>query len=194
MLKSVFLMIVVLGLAVGGGAASVWYALNAQEGVGAVTLGGWTTFPDIGTPDADPYSKARIARDGRLALGRAEGLAFTAQRDAGGDPLLRQCAYRIEGSVPTARFWTLHAARADGSPIATDGVRAVALDSYDAVRNPDSSISVTIGPRPAPGNWLALSGSGPMLFVLTLYDTTIATSTEVAGVELPQILKAGCGA
>ena len=187
-------MLLVLCIAVGGGAASAWYALNAQEGIGAVTLGGWTTFPDIGTPDADPYSKARIAREGRLALGRAEGLSFTAQRDAGGDPLLRECSYRIEGSVPSARFWTLHAADADGNPIATDRFRAVAVDSYEALRNTDSSISVTIGPDPAPGNWLALSGSGPMFFVLTLYDTTIATSTEIAGVALPQILKTGCDA
>jgi hypothetical protein len=194
MLKSVFLALLVLGIAVGGGAASVWYALNAQEGVGAVTVGGWTSFPDIGTPEADPYSKARIARQGVLALGRAEGLAFTAQRDGNGDPLLRQCSYRIEGTVPTARFWTLHAADSNGDPIGTDGIRAVALDSYEAIRHPDSSITITADRHPAPGNWLALSGSGPMSFVLILYDTTIATSTEIAGVELPQILKVDCNA
>ena len=78
MLRTVLLTLATLAIAIGGGAASVWYALELQEGVGAVTIGSWTAYPDIGAPDADPYSKARAAREGLLALGRAEGLAFVA--------------------------------------------------------------------------------------------------------------------
>src|SRR5262245_13147218 len=100
MFRTVLLTLATLAIAIGGGAGSVWYALNAQEGVGAVTIGSWTAYPDMGAPDADPYSKARQARLGLLPLGRAEGLAFIATRDAAGAPLSTQCSYLIEGSTP----------------------------------------------------------------------------------------------
>ncbi len=83
MLRTVFVVALSLAIAIGGGAASVWYALKMPDGLGAVSIGPWTTFPDLGTPDADPYSKARIAREGVLSLGLAEGLTFVAQRDFG---------------------------------------------------------------------------------------------------------------
>lgn len=194
MLKTALLVLFVLVIAVGGGAASVWYALDAQEGVGAVTSGGWTTFPDIGTPDADPYSKARVAREGVLALGRAEGLIFTAQRDSAGDRLRRDCVYLIEGEFPAARFWTLYASDAAGAVIGSEGARAATLHSYDTVREAGNAISITVASRPAPGNWLAVSGAGSMSLVLTLYDTTVATSTDIADVDLPRMRKAGCDA
>ena len=73
MFRTVFLILATLAIAIGGGAASVWYALQAQEGIGAITIGSWTAYPNMGAPDADPYSKARVAREGVLALGRAEG-------------------------------------------------------------------------------------------------------------------------
>jgi hypothetical protein len=194
MLKTAFLTLVVLSVSIGGGAASVWYALQAQEGVGAVTIGGWTAFPDIGTPEADPYSKARVAREVVLSLGRAEGLSFTAQRDSTGEPLRQECQYRIEGTVPSARFWTIHPADQTGTPIGSGRRRAVALHSYELLRAADDSVAISIGPRPDPGNWLPLSGSGPVSFVLTLYDTPVASSTGVSDVELPQILKVDCDA
>ena len=53
MVRSLFLILVFLVIAVGGGAGSVWLALNASEGIGAVTIGGWTAFPDVGTRNAD---------------------------------------------------------------------------------------------------------------------------------------------
>jgi hypothetical protein len=194
MLKTAFVTFIVICFAVIGGGASVWYMLQARESIGAVTIGEWTAFPEIGTPDADPYSKARVAREGDLALGRAEGLSFSAQRDSGGDVLVRECNYTIEGPVPSARFWTLYAADADDAIIASGKLRAGALHSYQLLRAPDNSVSISAGAHPSPGNWLALSGSGRMTFVLTFYDTPIASSTGVADIILPGIVKVGCNA
>lgn len=194
MLKNTFLVALTLAIAIGGGAASVWYALKLQDRIGAVTIGGWTAFPEIGTPDADPYSKARVAREGILALGRAEGLSFIAQRDSNGDALRRGCSYTIKGAVPSARLWTFYAADETLTVIDSEKRRAPALHSYEMLRLPDNSVSITVGRHPAPGNWLTTDGSGPMFFVLTLYDTTIASSTGIANVQLPLITKAGCDA
>ena len=60
MLKTALTVLLTLSLAIGGGAASVWYVLAGQSGTGALTIGSWTAFPKIGAPDADPYSKARV--------------------------------------------------------------------------------------------------------------------------------------
>ena len=194
MLKNVFLMLLSLAIAIGGGGASVWYALKVQDGVGAIRIGQWTAFPDIGTPAADPYSKARVAREGVLALGRAEGLSFVAENDAAGDQLKRECSYRIEGGFPTARFWTLYAADQSLGVVETGKPRLAALQSYEVLRQPDNSVFISVGHHPMSGNWLLTDGSGRMYFVLTFYDTPIASSTGLSDVSLPRIVKAGCDA
>lgn len=194
MLKTAFAIFIVICIAILGGGASVWYALQAKESLGAVTIGGWTAFPDIGTPDADPYSKARVAREGSLALGRAEGLAFVAQQDSGGETLRRECEYKLEGPVPSARFWTLYAADPSDTVIGSGTRRAAVFHSYELLRMPDNSVSLSVGAHPRPGNWLALAGTGRMTLNLTFYDTPIASSTGVADIRLPAIVKAGCNA
>lgn len=194
MLKNAFLTLIVLVIAIGGGGGSVWYALDAQSGVGAIQIGQWTAFPDIGTPEADPYSQARVAREGVLALGRAEGLAFVAERDSGGELLRRECRYTIEGEFPTARFWTLYAADQSLDAIRTGKPRPAALHSYEILWRPGNSAAISAGNRPAPGNWLLVPGSGTLYFVLTFYDTPIASSTGLSDVRLPRIVREGCDA
>lgn len=194
MLKNAFLTFVTLAIAIGIGGGSLWYALDAQEGVGAIHIGQWTAFPDIGTPQADPYSNARVAREGVLALGRAEGLAFVAERDGDGQPLRRECAYTIEGGFPTARFWTLYAADQSLDVIATGKPRPAALQSYEVVRRADNTAVISVSRQPSPGNWLLTQGSGAMYFVLTFYDTPIASSTGLSDITLPRIVKASCDA
>jgi hypothetical protein len=194
MLKNAILTLLSLAMAIGLGGYSVWYALNAQDGVGAIRIGQWTAFPEIGTQAADPYSKARVAREGVLALGQAEGLAFVAEHDEAGEPLKRECAYTISGGYPTARFWSLYAADQSLGVIDTGKARLAALQSYEVMRQPDNTVVISVGSRPAPGNWLLTSGSGKMYFVLTFYDTPIASSTGLSDVTLPRILKAGCNA
>lgn len=194
MFRTVLLVLVTLVIAVGGGAASVWYALQVQEGVGAVTVGSWIAYPSMGAPDADPYSKARAAREGLLALGRAEGIAFFAARDAGGEPLLRKCSYRIEGTTPPARFWTLFATDPSLHVLSGERSRRSALQSLAILRNSDNSFAVAIGPDPTPGSWLNVSGDGPMVLVLTFYDTPVSGSLGVEDIELPQVLRTSCRA
>lgn len=192
MLKNAFFILLVLCISIIGGGVSVWYALKANEGIGAVVIGQWTAFPDVGTPDADPYSKARASREGLLVLGRAEGLSFTALADADGARLKRQCSYRIEGPMPAARFWTLHAADREGSVIHGGERRLAALHSYQLLRHSDNEIMISAGGHPAPGNWLAIAGSGPMSLVLTFFDTPITAGSGASDIVLPSIAKVDC--
>jgi hypothetical protein len=194
MLKNALLTFLTLAIAIVGGAGSVWYLLDSREGVDAYRIGPWTAFPDIGTPDADPYSAARVAREGVLALGRAEGLSFVAERDSAGGELRRECAYAIDGGFPAARFWTLYGADESLDVIRTGKARLAALHSREVLYEADNTVLVSADHRPRPGNWLMLAGTGKLYFVLTFYDTPIASSTGLSDVTLPAIRKTGCHA
>lgn len=192
MFRTIFLISLTLFIAIGGGAGSVWLALNAAEGIGTVRIGEWTAFPEVGTPEADTYSKARFAREGGLTLGRAEGIAFVAQRDSEGRLLRRECRYVIEGPIPSARFWTLYAADLQRVLLPPTRRRVPALHSQEMLRTVDGAVRVVVSHNPEPGNWLGLTDAGPMQLVLTLYDTPSATASRAAEAELPQVLRTGC--
>lgn len=192
MLQRILLILTVLLVAIGAGTASVWYPLHSQTGVGSVTIGGWTVFPSIGTPEADPYSKARIAREGVLSLGRAEGLTFIAERDSAGNLLRRDCGYKVEGSVPPARFWTLFAADPSLAALEAGASRHSATHSQEIMRRTDNSFSIAFGPQPVPGNWVPVTGTGTMTFLLTLYDTPIEARSAIDDIELPKVLRTVC--
>lgn len=192
MLRTIFLIAVTVLVAIGAGAGSVWRALETDFGFDTVTIGSWTAHPDRGTPQADPYTRARSSREADLSLGHAEGLIFTARRDADGEPLRLSCSYRVEGAVPQARFWTLWARDAAGRRVASIGNRAEALQSRSLLHRRDNTVVTTVSRHPAPGNWLAVGGEGQFMLVLTLYDTAIGSSTRIAEVELPQVLREAC--
>ncbi len=192
MLKTAFLTAVTLAIAIGGGAGSVWLALDRDFGLDTITVGEWTAFPERGTPAADPYSKARFSREADLALGRAEGVTFTARVDADGNLLRRDCDYTIRGSFPAARFWTLFARDSDGDLIEPGNGRASALHSYAMLRDGDNTIATTVSRQAAPGNWLALAGNGTFHLVLTFYDTATASGARIGDIELPTITRVSC--
>ncbi|MFC0210577.1 DUF1214 domain-containing protein [Chelativorans intermedius] len=181
-----------LALAIGGGAGSVWLALEKAPPFGAVRAGPWVAFPSAGSREADPYSRARFARQGGIPLGRSEGIAFTAGSDSQGRALRRDCTYRIEGPMPAARFWTLHAADAAGRVLPPFGRRRAALHSRMVLRFSDDGFLIVVSPHPAPANWLAVTGEGGMRLVLTLYDTPVASGARLGELTLPQIARTGC--
>ncbi|WEX07741.1 DUF1214 domain-containing protein [Chelativorans sp. AA-79] len=194
MLKTPLLTLLVLVIAIGGGAGSLSAFLETASPVGAVGAGPWTAFPDAGTPQADPYSRARFAREGGIPLGRSEGIVFTAVRDSAGQALSRDCTYRVQGPVPGARLWTLHATDATGKPLPPLGRRISALHSQMILRRPDQPLTITVSPHPEPDNWLAVTGAGAMHLVLTLLDTPVSAGLQLTELALPQIVRVGCDA
>ena len=183
---------VVFILAVGGGAASVRYALDRLAGFEGLSVGSWIAFPSRGTPGADPYSKARFSRNAELPLGQAEGLAFVAAVDSAGAPLRRACSYRIEGKAPAARFWTLFPTTDGATPSQLPQMRDTGLHSMQILRRNDDSFEIVASPAPQPGNWLATGGDGTMNLVLTLYDAPAISNPDAAQLELPLIYRTGC--
>ena len=186
------LVLLSLAIAFGGGAWSASRALKATSGFGAITLGPWNAYPELQTAKADPFARAHRAGDGRILLGRAEGLVFTATTDGTGTVLSGNCSYEISGTTPPARFWSLRVADADGIPAATSPLFPDSLNSWTTLRRSDGSFSIRIGADPAPGNWIRLARSGSVSFVLTLIDTPTAASASMVALDMPDIMQIGC--
>lgn len=183
-----------LAVAFGLGILSSIYALRATVGFGAIALGPWTAFPAAQTIDADPYAKAHRARDGKLLLGSAEGLTFTAATDSENRTLVENCRYEISGITPPARLWTLHAADRNGDPLpgARDGL-PTGINAWSVLRGADSHFSIRIASSATPGNWLAVpEGKAPFLLVMTLLDTPTAGSSGVIDLAMPGIVRLDC--
>lgn len=192
MFRIPFLVALSLCVAFGAGIASAVYALKATVGFGAIALGPWVAFPEAQTEKADPYAKAHRARAGKLLYGGAEGLQFTAAIDSNGVRLSADCSYDIVGVTPPARFWTLYAADGTDHPLEAGPGLPDALNSWTALRQPDSSLVIHVSPLAQPGNWLALERIGDFKLVLTLLDTPTAGSSGVIDLAMPKIVKTGC--
>jgi len=191
MLKTILKAAFVLALALGGGIFSVHFILDRFNGFGELQVGAWTAFPDDGTADADPYSRARAARKAYLALGTAEGLPFYARRDSSGRDLQRGCTYRLTGATPPARFWTIYPATPNLNPIRPrDGLQA-ALHSQEVLYEDDGSVSIIIGPDARTGNWLPVEGHGGLVLAMTLYDTPAASSSGLSDLVMPALVRTG---
>lgn len=194
MLRTILLTTVTLAIALGGGAYSAWFAVRHFDGFGAFHANGWIAYPRMGTAEADPYSRARTASEGSLPLGAAEGIAFYATHDASGEPLRRNCEYRIEGENPPSHFWTLYAADKRLIPLAAPSHLLSALHSEEIVRHQDGTFTIDVSAKARPGNWLAVEGRGPMALVMTLYDSPAAGDSGLVGLTFPEVTRAGCHA
>ncbi|HMQ56942.1 MAG TPA: DUF1214 domain-containing protein [Rhizobiaceae bacterium] len=188
MLRTLFLIVLSLGVALGGGIGAAWYVVDEFPGFNRLDVGQWTAWPNAGSPEADPYARARQSRDGLFPLGPAEGLAFTASRDAEGRPLTGNCHYRLEGETPIARLWTIFLM--SGQPPRPVGG---ALHSRLALRQADGSIAIAIGPDARPGNWIRTGRSLTAFSVsMVFYDTSVADGSGLSEFRLPLLRRIGC--
>ena len=172
------------------GLVSAGIAVDRGIVFGTVTIGNWTAWPNSGSPDADPYSLARLARTGEVPLGAGEGLAFFAEVDSDGEPLDLACRYRLSGQTPAARLWTLVAYDGDGRLIPNAAQRQ-GFHSREILRRSDGSFDIAIAPDVQSGNWLPITGEGRFVLVLRLYDTPLTTG-GAEDATMPAVTREAC--
>ena len=194
MFRTLSLFALALVIALAGGSWLTYRSVTGIERFGGIEVGLWKAFPDFGTPDADPYAKARISREGSLPLGAAEGIRFFAERDFDGRPLIFGCDYIIEGPSPSARLWTLYASINNEVPLAGEPSWPSFLHSRQIIRSGKSGMAIHIAPSARSGNWLAVksSRSGAYHLVLSLYDTPVATNAGLVDMRFPDIRRGSC--
>jgi len=182
-------------LLIGGliGLVSAWAAIGDQYGLFRKQSGPWITWPNAGSPEADPYTIAHFARAGILPAKKLEVLYFYAKTDSAGQPILARCTYTISGDVLLTSAWSLTLYDGDGQLI-RNPARRYGFNNRNVIRGPDGSYVIWLAPAASPGNWLPGGRRGARQLVLRLYNPDRGYVGAPEAVPLPQIKKTGCSA
>lgn len=181
---------VAFGVVVGLGSAMLMIRNGAM--IGRVDNDQWQSSRTIGSTEADPYTRALIARIGLLGLNRNETIYFNRTRDEAGRPFDGRCRYRMEGVDPPARWWSITLYAPD-SYLAINGRDRHALDATSVSRTADGSWSAAIGPAPSgAANWISSENAGTFSLTIRLYNPEASVADDMGTVALPRIIRAAC--
>lgn len=190
-----YLLAAVLGCAIGVGSALGMAGLlpgASPLAFGDVDVGGWRSDFAVGSPAADPYTRARIARHGLLALAQTEAVYFTRTADDAGEPLRESCTYRLSGGAMPAEWWSI--TLYDGAsmlPANTDD--ALSVDASRAGAGPWEAVITPTRPANA-AHWISSRGSGQFDLTLRLYVPAAALlDAPEQTLVPPQIERLSCG-
>jgi hypothetical protein len=150
--------------------------------------GPWKTNLATGSAAAGLHHRSRVALHGLWALASSEVIYYHATTDSSGNRLLHGATYRIEGSDPDTRWWSL-TAYIDDHFIPNPGDR-YSYSGTTVEREPDGSWAIRASSRPQQRNWLP-TGERPGELVLTLrcYNPGPRMSADPARVQLPRIVR-----
>jgi len=191
LLNLLFIFIIALILGLG----SAWYMIDEGSALTTSRVGPWSVWRSAGKPDADPYTKAHMARAGRLPITATSALYFFADGDETGNSLLSTCEYVVEGRPLNAAWWSLAVYDGTGRLIPNKADR-YSFNRTDVARRVDGSFRIVLAQSARPGNWLPTAEQGSLKLVLRAYDLRDADSVlDKAAAErgLPTIRKVVCG-
>jgi hypothetical protein len=178
------------------GIGSAWYMIERGSPLTTTRVGPWQSWLSEGNPNADPYTRAHLARSGRLPLTSTVARYFVAHTDGRGRSLYSGCEYSIVGKPLNARWWSLAVYDEYGSLIANPSNR-YSFNSEEAIRRADGTFRITLGRRARPENWLP-SGDGTdrsLMLVLRVYgsrDTDISGIGQIPPDRLPKVERVRC--
>ncbi|WP_165793827.1 DUF1214 domain-containing protein [Hyphococcus luteus] len=151
---------------------------------------GWSGDLAIGSRDAGPYTRARIAKRGLLALSRDETIYFFRDRDDAGDRLVETCRYRLTGGAMPARWWsvTLYA-EDDFLALNDDNAHSVSPEKISDGADWQAVIQPS---RPENGAWISSKEAGPFNLTLRLYNPSDAALERPEDIPFPDLTKIYC--
>jgi len=158
---------------------------------GDVDVGGWRSDFAIGSKTADPYTRARVARHGLLALAKTEAVYFTRTTDDAGAPLRDACTYRLSGGTMPAGWWSVTLYDSQSMlPANTDSALSI-----DAERAGDGAWEAVIAPQKPEGaaHWISSRSAGTFDLTLRLYmpDAALLADPETA-LDPPRLARLSC--
>lgn len=180
---------VVVAIALGLGSA-YYAAFHMPSGDGAVVNGPWRTNLTTGGANADMYTRAFVALTGLLALNKDETIYFNATTDSAGEALDGKCSYRVEGTDPDTRWWSITAYASDNFLIDSPSHR-YAVSKTNVTRAQDGAFVIRVSTIEEATNWIASSADGFQL-TLRLYNPSVAVKQNPATIALPAIVKEAC--
>ena len=186
------LLALVISLVLGLGTA--WYMIDTGSALTTERIGAWSVWFASGDPKADPYTRAYMARSGRLPITSTSAKYYFAATDDGGRALKSECVYLIEGRIINAAWWSLTLYDATGRLVANKAKRH-SFSGHEIGTGPNGNYRIAMGPSLQPGNWLP-SGEGKSLrLVLRVYrprETANPGTTVRSHARLPTISRQSC--
>lgn len=174
------------------GLVSAWWVLKHAPWMNAsVTVGAWKTNLQAGSVDADMYTRASVAINALLALGRDETMYFVAIQDDKGQGLQSRCSYRIEGLPPQARWWSITAYAKDLFLFDAPN-RQYSLSGSTAKLDEQGRFQLSTGPTPLPDTyWLPTPGDTSVILTLRLYNPSPQLQAAPGSLQAPSIRQVG---
>lgn len=184
-----WLLAVVAGLALGLGGA--WLSVRGGLGAGSAKSGPWVTSAVTGSADADLRTRATVAIAGLLALSAKEAVYFNAEEDSAGAPLDGRCRYRVTGTDPRARWWSITLYGADHFLVANPAQR-FSFHMGNVPRERPGAFAFDVAPSGAGEAWLPTGGQARFALTLRAYNPDPAIIGRPDRANLPRIEKVSC--
>jgi hypothetical protein len=172
------------------GVFATWLTVVRVAMPGGVENGPWRTDVAAGSPHSNPYTRARVALHGLLALNARETVYYTATHDSEGHRLEGRCVYEISGHDPDARWWSITAYGPDEFLIPNPANR-YSVSKTTVAREPDGAFLVQVGGANDGANWIPL-GPGRFSLSLRLYNPGSGVVFDPGQVVLPTLKKVRC--
>jgi hypothetical protein len=185
--------IVFAALAFGGGLATAWYMIEAGSRLSTRSFGPWITWTTAGRPEADPYTRAHVFRNGLLPLSTTLELTFRSKTDSRGARLSSNCDYTLLIEDMGTAWWNLAVFDGQGRLIPNPAER-YAFNSTSAAPEAGGRIAVTVARDARPGNWLPSGRASRIVLVFTVQDAGLAAAVHDNGPPpaMPEIKRVSC--
>jgi len=162
----------------------------------AVDIDGWRSDWSIGSENADPYVRARVARNGLMGLRKEEAVYFLKTQDEQGDRLSEDCVYAVSGRDYPANWWSITLYDADNrlpmnddQRLSFDQTQAEAIYGQEAWRFQVSAA----GPEDTDTPWVSSSAAGNFDLTLRLYQPSAALlNAPDTALTPPRIERVSC--
>jgi len=157
---------------------------------GGIANGPWRTNLAKGNAAGDPYTRARVALHGPLALNRSETIYYTATQDSGGDRLDGKCSYEVSGREPDARWWSI-TAYGPNEHLIPNPANRYSVSKTTVAHDANGDFRVRVGGTADGTNWIPLT-PGRVSLNLRLYNPGPLISLDPAHTALPAITRVAC--
>jgi len=186
-----FVAFVIVSIFLGLGLTSL--SLSIGSGMATDRQGSWKSWKNSGHVNADPYTRAYIAKTGQLPLPPQIAQTYYALYDNAHRRLHTSCTYLIESPTVEAKWWTLAVYDYNGK-IFENPLKRYSFNAESAMIRFQGGFNIYASQTPQPENWLPISKLGPFILVYRLYRKN-ATENQVTSeddVPLPLIKRMSC--
>ncbi|MEO1489112.1 MAG: DUF1214 domain-containing protein, partial [Pseudomonadota bacterium] len=173
--------------------SGLWSTKKPME-FGNIAIDGWVSDFAVGSEQASPYVRARVARHGLLALANTEAVYFVRGTDDEGERLREDCDYRLSGGAMPAKWWSITLYQTQDSKLPINKDEALSVDATSIVTEGDRWEALITPERPTDTpNWISSRNADRFDLLLRLYVPQEALLTEPeATLSPPSIKRLSC--